>query len=89
MQDLSPFIIYFLLFGSLLWAFRAFRAKSWWVRVDTRSPKCRYYFGPFNSSEEAEAHHKEYLQDLEAEGATGIEYVIKRGNPKRLTIESE
>jgi hypothetical protein len=89
MQGLYLFLLYFILGSCVLWAFRASKAKSWWIRVDTHSPKCRYYFGPFSSPQEAEAHHQAYLNDLQAEGAKGIEYVIEQGNPRRLTIESK
>ncbi len=71
----------------MVWSIKSWKAKAWWVKVDTLSPKCRYYFGPFNSLEEAQEHHLDYIEDLKEEGAEGIYYTIERGNPKNLTIE--
>ncbi|AIE74784.1 MULTISPECIES: DUF1816 domain-containing protein [unclassified Synechocystis] len=65
-----------------------FANRKWWIRVSTQSPRCIYYFGPFTSQEEAIAHHQGYLQDLEMEGAQGIEYKIELSHkPKKLTVE--
>lgn len=60
-----------------------------WVEVATESPHCTYYFGPFLNANEAEAAKTGYLEDLEAEGATGISVNIKRCNPKKLTEYDE
>ncbi|WP_330481739.1 DUF1816 domain-containing protein [Tumidithrix elongata] len=60
-----------------------------WVEVATESPRCTYYFGPFLSTQEAEAAKLGYLEDLEAEGATGIAAIVKRCNPEKLTVYDE
>lgn len=59
---------------------------AWWVEVVTDSPQCKYYFGPFASSQDAEAAKPGYIQDLESEGAQGIKVTIKRDNPGNLTV---
>lgn len=87
MQSFYLFIFYFVLGCCLVWSFKSSKTKTWWVKVDTHSPKCRYYFGPFDSWEEAEGHHLEYIEDLREEGAQGIQYTIEKGRPRQLTIE--
>jgi Domain of unknown function (DUF1816) len=59
---------------------------AWWIELTTRTPSCVYYFGPFASSKEAEAELPGYLEDLEHEGAQGIQAVVKRCQPAELTI---
>lgn len=59
---------------------------AWWIEVTTRTPSCVYYFGPFASSNEAEAELPGYLEDLDYEGAQGIQAVVKRCQPSELTI---
>jgi len=60
-----------------------------WIEVATESPRCTYYFGPFSSVAEAEAAQAGYVEDLEAEGATGIVATIKRCKPEHLTVYEE
>jgi hypothetical protein len=59
---------------------------SWWIKVDTQTPTCTYYFGPFDSYLEATHHQGDYLDDLYLEGATHIQVSIERSCPKVLTI---
>lgn len=59
----------------------------WWVEIWTAQPHCLYYFGPFNSAEEAKFYQGGYLEDLQAEGATGISIQIKQCQPHTLTQE--
>jgi hypothetical protein len=68
-----------------------FSAKNlkWWIKIDTQIPVCTYYFGPFESITEAESNQVDYLQDLQAEGAEGISYVIEKCSPKQLTIAED
>lgn len=61
----------------------------WWAEITTVKPHCVYYFGPFNTSDEAKAAYPGYVEDLNDEGAEGIVVVIKRANPKKLTIYHE
>ncbi len=62
---------------------------SWWAEITTVKPRCVYYFGPFKTSTEAKAAYPGYVEDLNHEGAEGIVVVIKRCNPKELTIDDE
>ena len=85
MFSLFLFLIYLGLIGIV------FSAKNlqWWIKVDTQIPVCTYYFGPFDSMQEAESNHQDYLQDLQAEGAEGISSVIQKCSPKQLTIAED
>ncbi|MEG3436444.1 DUF1816 domain-containing protein [Pannus brasiliensis CCIBt3594] len=58
----------------------------WWVKITTVSPHCLYYFGPFDSFEEARQEQGGYLEDLEEEGARGISLSIERADPHALTV---
>lgn len=75
-QDLKEILTNF--FQSLGWA--------WWIEVVTQDPRCTYYFGPFLSSKEASNVTNGYVEDLEQEGATGINVQVKRCKPQALTI---
>lgn len=68
-------------FQSLGWA--------WWVEIVTQSPSCTYYFGPFLSIKEANAAKSGYIEDLEQEGAQGINVNVKRCKPADLTIAED
>jgi hypothetical protein len=60
-----------------------------WVEILTGTPACTYYFGPFSNLAEAEKSKLGYIEDLEAEGATGIVVTVKRCKPDHLTIFDE
>jgi Domain of unknown function (DUF1816) len=62
---------------------------AWWVEVTTDSPRCTYYFGPFESAEVADLHHSGYIEDLAEEGAQNIVWQIRRCKPKELTVNQE
>jgi len=59
----------------------------WWLEVVTKKPNCIYYFGPFDSSKEAELEKSGYIEDLKKEKAEVIEARIKLHNPIQLTID--
>lgn len=59
---------------------------EWWVEVVTESPRCTYYFGPFDSDKEASSNTNGYIEDLESEGAQRVSIEIKRCQPTELTI---
>ena len=59
----------------------------WWVKILSTHPYCVYYFGPFNSQQEAEANQNGYIQDLEGEGNQGITVEILQAEPTILTQE--
>lgn len=80
-------VLLFLVFFSAA-SLLLFTSRKWWIEISTQSPQCTYYFGPFNSEAEAIANHQGYIEDLEQEGAQGIEYKIERCyRPRRLTVE--
>lgn len=60
--------------------------RAWWVEIVTESPRCTYYFGPFISAEEAQETKDGYIEDLQNEGAQGINFVVKRCKPNNLTL---
>lgn len=62
---------------------------AWWVEIVTHNPRCTYYFGPFLSSQEANAAKYGYIEDLEQEEAQGIAVKIKRCKPENLTIAED
>ncbi len=62
---------------------------AWWVEVETATPRCRYYFGPFISADEAQRSKHGYVEDLEQEGAQGIMAAVKRCKPQSLTVFEE
>lgn len=66
--------------------FRDTSGFAWWLEVVTQQPQCTYYFGPFDSSEEALSSQAGYLEDLKEEGATGISVQVKWCKPDVLTI---
>lgn len=66
-----------------------FVGLAWWVEIKTEAPRCTYYFGPFQSAEEAEAEKSGYVEDLQGEGAQNISVLIKRCKPTNLTISDD
>ena len=62
------------------------KEAAWWVKIDTETPHCTYYFGPFDSVTEAQQTQTGYIEDLEQEGAKGIAVNISQSQPKTLTI---
>lgn len=57
----------------------------WWIEISTAKPYCIYYFGPFESFDEARFYQPGYIEDLEAEGAQGISIKIRQCRPQILT----
>jgi len=66
-----------------------FLGKAWWVKIQTESPKCTYYFGPFVRKRDAERSKQGYVEDLHGEGAEITSLEIKRCKPTILTHEEE
>lgn len=60
--------------------------QPWWVVIKTQAPECLYYFGPFDSAEEAGASHSGYLEDLVQEGAQDIQLTVESAVPEKLTV---
>jgi hypothetical protein len=63
--------------------------KEWWVEVTTAEPRCTYYFGPFARSKDAQTARSGYIEDLQSEGARGIQVEIRQCQPKVLTVCEE
>lgn len=63
--------------------------SPWWVKIITATPRCTYYFGPFDSVQEAKLNQSGYIEDLEQEGAIGIAVDILQDQPTVLTIDEE
>ena len=64
-------------------------SAPYWIKVSTNQPKCTYYFGPFDSTTEAQIHEDGYIEDLLEEKALGISVETKQCKPKFLTICEE
>lgn len=62
---------------------------AWWVEINTAAPRCTYYFGPFLTAAEAQDAMPGYIQDLEAEQASGIEATVRRCKPRNVTVYDE
>ncbi len=57
-----------------------------WLEINTGTPRCTYYFGPFLHKKDAEMAKEGYLEDLRGEGAQEITVKVKRFKPNELTI---
>lgn len=65
-----------------------FFSAPWWVKITTAEPNCLYYFGPFDSEEEAMRHQPGFVEDLTQENAREIKVSIQRTpTPSELTVE--
>ncbi len=73
-------------FREILTSFLEKIGRAAWIEIVTEHPQCTYYFGPFFDEAEAAAAQAGFVEDLEAEGASGIACVIKRCNPESLTV---
>jgi hypothetical protein len=59
---------------------------SWWIEVFTAHPLCIYYFGPFETKQEAQVAQEGHLEDLRSEGAEIMSMQTSFSQPRRLTI---
>lgn len=59
---------------------------AWWLEIITAIPQTTYYFGPFETAEEAQQSQGGYLEDLQQEDAQEITVQVKWCKPKQLTI---
>lgn len=60
-----------------------------YVKIITVKPKCVYYFGPFDSQNEAIESQSGYIENLTKEEARGISIEIEQDRPKSLTVAEE
>lgn len=57
---------------------------AWWARVETRSPDCVYWFGPFTRRRSLDAELPAFLADLQSESPGALEHQVlrtRRGEP--------
>lgn len=57
---------------------------AWWARVESRSPDCVYWFGPFTQRRSLEAELPAFLADLQSEAPGSLEHQLlrtRRGEP--------
>ncbi|MEB3228622.1 MAG: DUF1816 domain-containing protein [Synechocystis sp.] len=59
---------------------------AWWLRIHTMIPCVTYYFGPFDSREEAKQSYPAYVADLKQEKAIGISGQLQKTQPTLLTV---
>lgn len=62
--------------------------RKWWVEIFTAQPFCLYYFGDFQTFQQARILKQGFKQDLLDEGSTIISLAIKYCSPQQLTIRS-
>jgi hypothetical protein len=90
MFEISMLGMFFTAFWLLAQPASSTRPREWWVEVDTDSPKRTYYFGPFDSRQEASDKSNRYIRDLEKKGAKKISINIKQGSqPTQLRASEE
>lgn len=82
------FSLFFTLLCLLIYLPRKTQAP-WWVKIETQTPHCTYYFGPFDNAQEAQQTQPGFVEDLEKEGAQGITVLVSQCNPSSLTICEE
>ncbi|MEG4073896.1 DUF1816 domain-containing protein [Microcoleus sp. Pol14C2] len=90
MFEISMLAMFFTAFWVLAQPASSTRRGEWWVEVETDSPKRTYYFGPYDSRQEASNSSNRYIRDLENKGAKKISINIKEGSkPTQLTASEE
>lgn len=65
--------------------------RAWWIEIKTAAPICTYYFGPFDTEQEAMLAKKGYLEDLQQEGSkvTASTIMPLSEPPQQLTVYEE
>lgn len=64
-----------------------YKSIPWWIEILTAEPNCLYYFGPFDTMQEAHYYQSGYIEDLKAEKASVICVEVKQCYPQILTQE--
>ncbi len=86
MLSVILFVIYFTAICLLLDSLHSEQQSSWWIRITSYSPDGVYYFGPFDSWDEAESKQTEYIETIKYEGAAAIISQIKQCQPQQLPV---
>jgi hypothetical protein len=60
--------------------------SGWWVEIFTCEPAGLYYFGHFDTLEEAHNSQNGFVEDLLAEGINDVKAQLRFCQPKRLTV---
>lgn len=63
-----------------------FNCPQWWIELFTAKPFCLYYFGAFQTFQEARILKQGFKQDLLDEGASIVCLTIKYCSPNQVTI---
>lgn len=62
--------------------------KSWWLEILAASPSRGYYFGPFDSENEAVQEQLRYVKTIEREGREVLLVsVVRREAPAERTVD--
>ena len=62
--------------------------KSWWLEILAASPSRGYYFGPFDSENDAVQEQLRYVQTIEREGREVLLVsIVRREAPAERTID--
>ncbi|CAN1212256.1 hypothetical protein TUMEXPCC7403_18760 [Tumidithrix helvetica PCC 7403] len=59
---------------------------GWWLEIFTAQPPCIYYFGAFETAQEAEESQAGFVQDLYLEGTQGIATRLRFFQPTQLVV---
>lgn len=65
------------------------QVSPWWIEVRTYQPACTYFFGPFDSRNEAIWHQSGFLEDIQEEQPMGMMINIHQAEPDQLTLFDE
>ena len=71
----------------LLWLVRSGAnalGLAWWARVESRTPDCVYWFGPYTRRATLEAELPAFLADLQEESPASLQHQLlrtRRGEP--------
>lgn len=83
------FLIYLVSICLLMYRWQIQERQNWWVKIITKNPVCIYYFGPFDTVQEAQVSQLDYSKDLQDEGAQIVVIKIEKCQPQQLTICQE
>lgn len=80
------FLIYLITICLLMSRWQIQETRKWWVKIITKTPVCIYYFGPFDTVQEAQVSQLDYSKDLQDEGSQIVTIQVEKCQPKKLTI---
>jgi carboxylesterase type B len=87
MLGIALFSFYLIVACLIVYWLRMPHSQKWWIKIITQSPACTYYFGPFDSRQEAQVNQNDYLQDLQAEAAQVTStQILQQSPPQQLTV---